>query len=186
MIVNTPQNGFCVCQTQLPLAVILHQATDGATNDHTAPHMHLPMVTWFFFCHMVSMVTEQSSWQAIRRLYKQCTTLRYTMYVHTHTHTVTQPLWCNSRYETGVVLWGKGWRQADIQEAATTFQEHQMPDGKPGVLADILQTASGLPILHTAKACNNNGLSENNKSLTKQRKWSGKEVAAQLQRYDFL
>lgn len=45
-----------------------------------------------------------------------------------------------------------------------------MPDGKPVVLADILQTASGLPILHTAKACNNNGLSENNKSLTKQRK----------------
>lgn len=54
----------------------------------------------------------------------------------------------------------------DIQAAVRTFQEHQMSDGKPGVLADILKTASSLYIRHTTVGSNNNGLLENkNKSL---------------------
>lgn len=61
-------------------------------------------------------------------------------------------------------------RVTDIQAAAGTFQEHQMSDGKLGVLADILKAVSSLCIRQTTVAHNNNAPSNNSKSLKIQRK----------------
>ncbi len=47
-------------------------------------------------------------------------------------------------------------RVTDIRAAVGTFQEHQMSDGKLGVLADILKTVSSLCIRRTTVAYNNN------------------------------
>lgn len=148
--------GVLCCHSPAPLAVRLHQEPDWDTNGHTAPHMHLPMVTWFFFFffgHMVSMVT------AIVFLTgneEGC----ISSLLHTHS------LWCHFRYETGAVLWGKSWQVPGIQAAVRTFLQHQMSDGKPAVLADILNTASSLCVSHTTVGNNNNRLLKNkNKSL---------------------
>ena len=91
---------------RLPLAVRLHQETDWGTNDHTAPHMHLPVVTWFFWSHGFhgnrAIVLTGNEEGCISSL------LHYTTTYYTHTHTHTLSLLCHFRYEIGVVLWGKG------------------------------------------------------------------------------
>lgn len=77
--------GSFVCQTPALLAVRLHQETDRGTNDHTAPHMHLPVVTWIFWSHGFhgnrAIVLTGNEEGCISSLLHYTTT-------HTHKHTV--------------------------------------------------------------------------------------------------
>lgn len=132
--------GSFVCQTPALLAVRLHQETDRGTNDHTAPHMHLPVVTWIFWSHGFhgnrAIVLTGNEEGCISSL------LHYTT---THTHKHTQFVMSFQVWNWSCVM-RKRWGVTDTRAAVRTFQERQMSAGKCRDLADILKIVCSLCI----------------------------------------